>query len=103
MTRCGMDPAGYAANRKYTRPPNNLRGSGFLTCRLGTGSASLGEERVQFRQHFKRVGHVKHVRFSSRPSAVRVEIHGAAFVDEAPAHDVRSEEHTSELQSRQYL
>ena len=56
--------------------------------RFGAGSASLDEESVQFRQHFKRIGYIKHVCFSSRPSAVWVEIHRTALVDESPAHDM---------------
>src|ERR1019366_6937950 len=63
------------------------RRSGLKYC-VGAGSASLGQYSVQFRQHFKGIGYVKHVRFSSCPSAVRVEIHRTALVDEPPAHDM---------------
>jgi len=62
--------------------------SGFLSHYVVAGSPYLGEEGIQFRQHFKRVSYVKHICLSSRPTTVRVQIHRAALVDEAPAHDV---------------
>jgi len=39
--------------------------------------------------HFERVGDVEHVGFAARPTAVGVQVDGAALVDEAPTHDVR--------------
>src|ERR1017187_451419 len=44
------------------------------------------QKRVDLAHHFERVRHVKHVGFSARPTAIRIEVHRAALADESPAH-----------------
>lgn len=49
----------------------------------------LFQQRVQLLHDFEGVGDIDDVGFAARPSAVGVEIDGAALVDEAPSNDMR--------------
>ena len=49
----------------------------------------MRQKGVEFRHDLEGIGDVEHVRFAASPATIRIEIDGAALIDEAPAHDMR--------------